>query len=80
MGFNKLISFTIVYILLAVYVSYSSFTLYQLRKTNEYLTQMAEYQANLLEQTNEDVQPMKVFGSLANNRSFSCSVGLSVAP
>jgi hypothetical protein len=41
---------------------------------------MAEYQANLLEQTNEDVQPMKVFGSLANNRSFSCSVGLSVAP
>ena len=56
MSFNKLISFTIVYILLAVYVSYSSFTLYELRKTNEYLIQMTEYQANLLEQTNEDVK------------------------
>ena len=80
MGFNKLVSYTIVYVLLTLYVSYSSFTLYELRKTNTYLTEMAEYQANIIELVYNDVQPMKVFGNLANNRSFSCSVGLSVAP
>ena len=80
MVFNKLVSYTIVYVLLAVYVSYSSFVLYELRKTNTYLTEMSEYQANIIETVLDDVQPMKSFGNLANNRSFSCSVGLSVAP
>jgi len=77
---NKLISYTVVYIFLAGYVSYSSFALYELRKTNTYLTEMAEYQANIIEAVYSDVQPMKAFGNLANNRSFSCTTGLAVAP
>ena len=80
MVFNKLVSYTIVYVLLAVYVSYSSFVLYELRKTNTYLTEMSEYQANIIETVLNDVQPMKSFGSLTSNRSFSCSVEPWVGP
>lgn len=70
----------LVAIAIIVFASYTSFVLYELKRTNTYLLKMTEYQANLIELVYQDVQPMKVFGDLAKNRSFSCSVGLLVAP
>ena len=70
----------LVAIAIIVFASYTSFVLYELKRTNTYLLKMTEYQANLIELVHQDVQPMKVFGDLAKNRSFSCSVGLLVAP
>ena len=80
MSFDKLIWYTIVYVLLAGYVSYSSFVLYELRQSNAALTEMNKIQLDLLADIEYDVQPISQFRGLTNNRSFSCSVSDRTAP
>jgi hypothetical protein len=80
MSFDKLIWYTVVYILLAGYVSYSSFMLYELRQTNAELIEMNRIQLDLLADIDYDVQPMSQFRGLTSNRSFSCEVSDRSAP
>lgn len=80
MSFDKLIWYTVVYILLAGYVSYSSFVLYELRQSNAALTEMNRIQLDLLADIEYGVQPMSQFRGLTNNRSFSCEVSDRTAP
>ena len=77
---NKLITYTIGVILLLGYIGHTTYALADLRKTNAFLVEMTEYQANILETISQDIQPIKQFGGLTANRSFSCSIGLPVAP
>ena len=80
MSFDKLIWYTVVYILLAGDVSYSSFMLYELRQTNAELIEMNRIQLDLLADIDYDVQPMSQFRGLTSNRSFSCEVSDRSAP
>lgn len=80
MSFDKLMWYTIVYVFLAGYVSYSSFMLYELRQSNMMLTEMNKIQLDLLADIEYDVQPISQFRGLTNNRSFSCSVADRTAP
>jgi len=80
MSFDKLIWYTVVYILLAGYVSYSSFMLYELRQTNAELIEMNRIQLDLLADIDYDVQPISQFRGLTSNRSFSCEVSDRSAP
>jgi hypothetical protein len=80
MTINKLMLGTIGGIILIGYLSVSSFMLYELRKANTFLVEMAEYQANVIETISDDVQPIIMFRGLTSNRSFSCSIGLPIAP
>jgi predicted nucleotidyltransferase len=80
MSFNKLMWYTIVYVLLAGYVSYSSFMLYELRQTNAELIEMNRIQLDLLADIDYDVQPISQFRGLTSNRSFSCEVSDRSAP
>ena len=80
MSFDKLIWYTIVYVFLAGYVSYSSFMLYELRQSNMMLTEINKIQLELISDIEYDVQPISQFRGLTNNRSFSCSVADRTAP
>ena len=80
MTINKLVLYTMGGLVLIGYLSVSSFMLYELRKANTFLIEMAEYQANVIETISKDVQPITMFRGLTNNRSFSCSIGLPIAP
>ncbi len=80
MSFSKLMWYTIVYVFLAGYVSYSSFMLYELRQSNMMLTEINKNQLDLLADIEYDVQPISQFRGLTNNRSFSCSVADRTAP
>tara|TARA_Y100000389_G_C17442354_1_gene509399 strand:+ start:268 stop:510 length:243 start_codon:yes stop_codon:yes gene_type:complete len=80
MNFSKLMWYTIVYVLLAGYVSYSSFLLYELRQSNAELTEINKIQLELISDIEYDVQPITQFRGLTNNRSFSCSVSDRTAP
>jgi len=80
MSFSKLMWYTIVYVFLAGYVSYSSFMLYELRQSNMMLTEINKIQLDLLADIEYDVQPISQFRGLTNNRSFSCSVADRTAP
>ena len=80
MSFDKLMWYTIVYVFLAGYVSYSSFMLYELRQSNMMLTEMNKIQLELISDIEYDVQPISQFRGLTNNRSFSCSVADRTAP
>ena len=80
MSFSKLMWYTIVYVFLAGYVSYSSFMLYELRQSNMMLTEINKIQLELISDIEYDVQPISQFRGLTNNRSFSCSVADRTAP
>lgn len=80
MSFDKLMWYTIVYVFLAGYVSYSSFMLYELRQSNMMLTEINKIQLELISDIEYDVQPISQFRGLTNNRSFSCSVADRTAP
>ena len=80
MSFSKLMWYTLVYVFLAGYVSYSSFMLYELRQSNMMLTEINKNQLDLLADIEYDVQPISQFRGLTNNRSFSCSVADRTAP
>jgi len=77
---NKLIMYTIGVILLLSYIGHTTYALADLRKTNAFLVEMTEYQANILETISQDIQPIKQFRGLTSNRSFSCSIGHVSAP
>jgi len=80
MSFNKLMWYTIVYVFLAGYVSYSSFMLYELRQTNAELIEMNKTQLELISEIEYGITPLQQFNGLTSNRSFSCSIGEAVAP
>ena len=80
MSFDKLMWYTIVYVFLAGYVSYSSFMLYELRQSNMMLTEINKIQLELISDIEYDVQPISQFRGLTNNRSCSCSVADRTAP
>ena len=77
---NKLLMYTIGVILLLTYVGHTTYALAELRKTNAFLVEITNYQANILESISDDVKPIKQFNGLTNNRSFSCSIGHVSAP
>jgi hypothetical protein len=72
--------YTIGVILLLSYIGHTTYALADLRKTNAFLVEMTEYQANILETISQDIQPIKQFRGLTANRSFSCSIGHVSAP
>jgi hypothetical protein len=80
MSFNKLMWYTIVYVFLAGYVSYSSFVLYELRQSNAALTEMNKIQLDLLAEIEYGITPLQQFNGLTSNRSFSCRIGETIAP
>jgi hypothetical protein len=80
MSFNKLMWYTIVYVFLAGYVSYSSFVLYELRQSNAALTEMNRIQLDLLAEIEYGITPLQQFNGLTSNRSFSCRIGETIAP
>ena len=80
MSFNKLMWYTIVYVFLAGYVSYSSFILYELRQSNAALTEMNRIQLDLLAEIEYGITPLQQFNGLTSNRSFSCRIGETIAP
>ena len=80
MSFNKLMWYTIVYVFLAGYVSYSSFILYELRQSNAALTEMNKIQLDLLAEIEYGITPLQQFNGLTSNRSFSCRIGETIAP
>ena len=80
MSFNKLMWYTIVYVFLAGYVSYSSFVLYELRQSNASLTEMNRIQLDLLAEIEYGITPLQQFNGLTSNRSFSCRIGETIAP
>ena len=80
MSFNKLMWYTIVYVFLAGYVSYSSFVLYELRQSNAALTEMNRIQLDLLAENEYGITPLQQFNGLTSNRSFSCRIGETIAP
>ena len=80
MNFSKLVWYTVVYVLLAGYVSYSSFLLYELRQSNAALTEINKIQLELISEIEYGITPLQQFNGLTSNRSFSCRIGETVAP
>jgi len=80
MSFNKLMWYTIVYVFLAGYVSYSSFMLYELRQSNKMLTEINKIQLELISEIEYGITPLQQFNGLTSNRSFSCRIGETIAP
>jgi len=77
---NKLLMYTIGGILLLSYIGHTTYALAELRKTNAFLVEMANYNATHIETILIDVEPIKQFRGLTANRSFSCSIGHVSAP
>jgi len=80
MNFSKLVWYTVVYVLLAGYVSYSSFLLYELRQSNAALTEINKIQLELISEIEYGITPLQQFNGLTSNRSFSCRIGEAIAP